>query len=210
MPYRPLGISLGAAGRDRLGRPGRCRSAVPPATDHPAIGPDFDLDLRRVFGVPVGQQGLAAIGTHTLLGRQFEDFLADRQMGIIPSLGSGVPRLLAPFPLRSLGVVLGIIQVIGAIFRVVVSERLPKRSAWSWRFSPSSCSTFCSNSVIRFRASRWRLFQYPACWRNSRFSRFKRSTSARSSATSRLESPPGQSTPGRSRSDDRPVPVGRS
>ena len=36
-------------------------------------------------------------------------------MGVIPSLGSGVLRLLAPFPLRFLGVVLGIIQVIGAI-----------------------------------------------------------------------------------------------
>jgi hypothetical protein len=34
---------------------------------------------------------------------------------VIPSLGSGVLRLLAPFPLRFLGVVLGIIQVIGAI-----------------------------------------------------------------------------------------------
>ena len=36
-------------------------------------------------------------------------------MGVIPSLGSGVLRLLAPFPLGSLGVVSGIIQVIGAI-----------------------------------------------------------------------------------------------
>jgi hypothetical protein len=36
-------------------------------------------------------------------------------MGVIPSLGSGVPRLLASFPLRFLGVVLGIIEVIGAI-----------------------------------------------------------------------------------------------
>ena len=36
-------------------------------------------------------------------------------MGVIPSLGAGVVRLLAPFPLRFLGVVLGIIQVIGAI-----------------------------------------------------------------------------------------------
>jgi hypothetical protein len=39
----------------------------------------------------------------------------DRQMGVIPSFGAGVIRLLAPFPLRSPGVVLGIIQVIGAI-----------------------------------------------------------------------------------------------
>src|SRR5208282_250512 len=72
-------------------------------------------------------------------------------------------------------------------FSGVFSERRPKRSAWSCRFSPSSCSTFCSNAAMRFRASRWRLCQYPTCWRNSRFSRRKRSTSARNSTTSRLE-----------------------
>ena len=43
------------------------------------------------------------------------EFLADRQPGIISSLGSVVLRLLAPLPLGMLGVVLGIIQVIGAI-----------------------------------------------------------------------------------------------
>ena len=36
-------------------------------------------------------------------------------MGVIPSLGPGVLGLLTPFPLGSLGVVPGIIQVIGAI-----------------------------------------------------------------------------------------------
>src|SRR5271166_1204538 len=40
---------------------------------------------------------------------------------------------------------------------------------------------------MRSKASRWRLFQYPTCWRNSRFSRRKRSTSARNSTTSRLD-----------------------
>jgi hypothetical protein len=63
----------------------------------------------------MGNQGLTASGTQTLLGRQFEDLLADRQVGVIPSLGCGVPRLLTPLPLRFLGVVLGIVQVIGAI-----------------------------------------------------------------------------------------------
>ena len=61
------------------------------------------------------KKGLAATGTHTLLGRKFEDLLTDRQVGVIPSLGPGVLRLLAPFPLRFLGVALGIISVIGAI-----------------------------------------------------------------------------------------------
>jgi hypothetical protein len=36
-------------------------------------------------------------------------------MGVIAALGAGVARLLAPVPLRLPGVVLGIIQVIGAI-----------------------------------------------------------------------------------------------
>src|SRR4051794_14824525 len=36
-------------------------------------------------------------------------------MGVISSLGTRVPRLLAPVPLGALGAVLGIIQVIGAI-----------------------------------------------------------------------------------------------
>jgi len=36
-------------------------------------------------------------------------------MGVIPSLRTRVPRLLAPVPLGPLGVVLGIIQLIGAI-----------------------------------------------------------------------------------------------
>jgi hypothetical protein len=36
-------------------------------------------------------------------------------MGVIPSLGARIPRLLAPVPLGGLGVVLRIIQVIGAI-----------------------------------------------------------------------------------------------
>src|SRR5208282_890250 len=69
----------------------------------------------------------------------------------------------------------------------LVSERRPKRSAWSCRFSPSSCSIFCSSAAMRFRVSRWRLCQYPTCWRSSRFSRCKRLTSARNSTTSRLE-----------------------
>jgi hypothetical protein len=36
-------------------------------------------------------------------------------MGVIPSLGSAVLRLLVPFPLKFPGVVLGNVEVIGAI-----------------------------------------------------------------------------------------------
>jgi hypothetical protein len=52
-----------------------------------------------------------------LLGGKFEEFLADRQSGIISPLGSVVLRLLAPFPLGMLGVGLRIVQVIGAILQ---------------------------------------------------------------------------------------------
>ena len=50
-----------------------------------------------------------------MLGRQFDEFLTVGQMGVIPSLGTRIPRLLAPVPLGCLGVILGIIQVMGAI-----------------------------------------------------------------------------------------------
>jgi len=36
-------------------------------------------------------------------------------MGVIPSLGTRVARLLTPVPLGSVGIVLGILQVMGAI-----------------------------------------------------------------------------------------------
>ena len=58
---------------------------------------------------------MTAIRADTLLGGKFEEFLADRQLGIIAPLGSVVLRLLAPFPLGMLGVVLGIVKMIGAI-----------------------------------------------------------------------------------------------
>ena len=58
---------------------------------------------------------MTAIRADTLLGGKIDEFLTDRQPGIIAPLGSVVLRLLAPFPLGLLGVVLGIVQVIGAI-----------------------------------------------------------------------------------------------
>ena len=60
---------------------------------------------------------MTAIRADTLLGGKIDEFLTDRQPGIISSLGSVVLRLLAPFPLGMLGVVLGIVQVIGAILQ---------------------------------------------------------------------------------------------
>ena len=60
---------------------------------------------------------MTAIRAGTLLGGQIDEFLPDRQPGIIAPLGSVVLRLLTPIPLGLLGVVLGIVQVIGAILQ---------------------------------------------------------------------------------------------
>jgi len=83
--------------------------------NHPAVGRHLDLDLLRVFCVAEAEQGLAAARADTLLGRQYEEFLADGQMGVIAALGAGVLWLLTPLPLGSLRVVPRIIEVIGAI-----------------------------------------------------------------------------------------------
>jgi hypothetical protein len=83
--------------------------------NHSAVGTHIDLDLLRIFRVAAKSQRFSALGTDTFLGRQFGELVLDRQMGVIPSFGDGIVRLLAPFPLRFLRVVLGIIQVIGAI-----------------------------------------------------------------------------------------------
>src|ERR1700677_1391856 len=80
-----------------------------------AVAARVDLDLLRIFRAATGKKGLAATRTGALLGRQFDELVTNLQMRVIPSFGSGVVRLLAPFPLRFLGIVLGIIQVIGAI-----------------------------------------------------------------------------------------------
>ena len=121
-PYRdavpPFGNQLGS----RWSREGTTAWAaagplIPPSVNHPAIGTDIDLDLFGVFRVTAGQQRLAAVGADTLLSRQFTEFLPDQKAGIIPSLGSGVARLLAPLPFGLLSLVLGIVQVIGAILQ---------------------------------------------------------------------------------------------
>jgi len=58
---------------------------------------------------------LAAARADTLLGRQYEEFLADGPRGVIAALGAGVLWLLTPLPLGSLRVVPRIIEVMGAI-----------------------------------------------------------------------------------------------
>ena len=88
---------------------------VTPPMNHPTVGTHLDLDLLRIFRAATGKKGIAAPRTDALLGGQFGEGFTNRQVGIIPSLGTGVPRLLAPFPLRFLGDVFGIVQVVRAI-----------------------------------------------------------------------------------------------
>ena len=76
-----------------------------------------DLDLLGVFGITSETERLTATWADTLLGGKIDELLTDRQPGIIAPLGSVVLRLLAPFPLGMVGVVLGIVQVIGAILQ---------------------------------------------------------------------------------------------
>ena len=52
-----------------------------------------------------------------MLRGKVEESLAHRQPGVISPLGPVVLRLLAPFPFGLLGLVLGIVQVIGAILQ---------------------------------------------------------------------------------------------
>ncbi len=86
-----------------------------PSMNHPAIGTHLDFDLLRVFRVAQAQQGFATAWADTLVGGSSRGSHGRADVGVIPSLGTAVPRLLAPVPLGSLGVVLGIIQLIGAI-----------------------------------------------------------------------------------------------
>jgi hypothetical protein len=80
-----------------------------------AVGTHLDLDLLGVLGVTTGKQRLTAAGADTSLRRQFPEFLAGQQVGIIAAPGAGVPRLLAPVPPRHLRRILGIVEVMGAI-----------------------------------------------------------------------------------------------
>jgi hypothetical protein len=71
--------------------------------------------LFGVLGVTAGEQRPAAAGAEALLRRRLAEFLAGRQSGIIAAFGSGVLWLLAAIPPRSLGAVLRVIEVVGAL-----------------------------------------------------------------------------------------------
>ena len=68
-------------------------------------------------------------------------------------------RLLAPLPFRFLSLVLGIVQVIGAILQRRGFGASAEEIGLELPFFPLELLTFCSNAAMRSRASRWRLFQ---------------------------------------------------
>jgi hypothetical protein len=62
--------------------------------------------------------------------------VAEGRAVVIPSFGAGVVRLLAPFPRRRLRVVLGIIQVVGAITARRFLGAFPKEIGLEFAFFP--------------------------------------------------------------------------
>jgi hypothetical protein len=58
-------------------------------TDHPAIGPNIDLQNLAIFGAGERLEGLAAAGTPLLLGSQISLFDDLRKVGVV---STGWPR----------------------------------------------------------------------------------------------------------------------
>ena len=131
-------------------------------------------------------------------------------MGIIPSLGSGILRLLAPFPLRFLGVVLGIVQVIGAILQRrglgASSEEIGLELAFFtfelfdflFQLGDAAQGIAMATLPISGLLTELEVLAFQSA----------RIFGARAPATSWRGSPPRRSTPRRSRWGNRPVPVG--
>ena len=153
---------------------------------------------------------MTAIRADTLLGGKIDELLTDRQSGIIAPLGSVVLRLLTPFSLRLLGVVLGIVQVIGAIHQRLglgasaekIGLELPLFTFELLDFllecgvaeqGIAMATLPISDLLAELEILASQALDFGA-------------TRPLPGSSSRL----GQSTPGRSRSDNRPVPVGRS
>ena len=130
---------------------------------------------------------------------------------LISPLGSVVLRLLAPFPLGMLGVVLGIVPVIGAILQrrglgasaEEIGLELPLLTLELFDFllqrGDAEQGIAVATLPITDLLAELEILASQAL-------DFGCATPPLPGSSSRL----GQSTPGRSRSDNRPVPVGRS
>src|SRR5205085_2268623 len=77
-----------------------------------ALDGDRGLQLLRLFG-PAGNQRQAAVGTEAFGFRQFDGLRADRQVAVVPTLGTRPAALVAAWPGRR-GLV-GVVQFVGAV-----------------------------------------------------------------------------------------------
>ena len=153
---------------------------------------------------------MTAIRADTLLGGKIDECLTDRQPGIISPLGSVVLRLLTPFPLGLLGVVLGIVQVIGAIVEWLGFRASSKEVSLELPFFTFELLDFLLECGDAFQGIAMATLPISDLLAEFEVLALQAWTSVRNLSTSSSSTRLGQSTPGRSRSDNRPVPVGRS
>ena len=94
-----------------------------------------------------------------------------------------VLRLLAPFPLGMLGIVLGIVQVIGAIVQRLGFRASSEKISLELPLLTFELFDFLLECGDAEQGTAMATLPYPTCWRYSRFSRSAR-TSVRSSTNS--------------------------
>jgi hypothetical protein len=92
-------------------------SSPPDAT---AVGADLDLDLFGIL-VAAGDPCLAAMGADSLVLGQFEDFLHDGKMTVVPPRRAGPIGALASFPGDGGGGLVFALELIGAVPRPLLA-----------------------------------------------------------------------------------------
>jgi hypothetical protein len=148
-----MGISLGGLGGAWSGRYG-CRSAGNAVDNHPAVA-RTSISISRIFGVPRGSNGWPQWG-------QTRSWGGSSRTSSWLKLGPRVRVLrTGPFP-WVLGTRSGDRQVIGAVVTGLGFGRV-EEIGLKLAFSPSSCSTFCSNAAVRWGLAM--AMAYPTCWR---------------------------------------------
>ena len=85
------------------------RGTITTSANPSPIRPHLDLDDFGIFAVGHRRKRLAALRTHTLLGRQYHRLLDHRQMRIVPPTRAGSLRLLTAPPL---GLFFGGLQIV--------------------------------------------------------------------------------------------------
>ena len=109
---------------------------------HPSIWPHLDLDLLGIFRVFTLGIELATLRAAALLGRYLDELGTRRQMLVIPSLGTGLPRRVPP-PTRRDRHVLQRVQPIGiatpGLLRLAAERLLPQLAILRFQFLDPLC-----------------------------------------------------------------------